>query len=139
MSGRLFGWLLISEPPYQSPAELATVLAASKGSISTSIRLLTQMGLIERHIVPGARHGHFRLQEDAILKIIRHGLEQEIEMFRKLAKRGLELMKDIPDERKERLVEMQSRYAYLNKVFPELLENYERNHLKKRAINLSSG
>ena len=26
MSGRLFGWLLIADPPYQSPAQLAESL-----------------------------------------------------------------------------------------------------------------
>jgi DNA-binding transcriptional regulator GbsR (MarR family) len=125
MAGRLFGWLLISDPPYQSPSELADVLHASKGSISTSVRLLTQMGFIERHIIPGSRHDNFRLPPDAIQKIIRHGLEQEIKMFRSLSDRGLELMKGIPAKRKTWLKEMQSRYAYLEKAFPALLEKYE--------------
>ena len=127
MAGRLFGWLLISDPPYQSPAELAEVLRASKGSISTSIRLLTQMGFIERHVIPGSRHDNFRLPEDAITKLIRHGLVQEIEMFRSLSERGLELTKNIPAKRKSWLKEMQSRYAYLEKAFPALLENFARD------------
>jgi DNA-binding transcriptional regulator GbsR (MarR family) len=126
MAGRLFGWLLISDPLYQSPSQLAEVLHASKGSISTSIRLLTQMGFIERHIIPGSRHDNFRLTDDAIKKIIRHGLEQEIKMFRSLADRGLELTKGIPAKRKAWLKEMQSRYSYLEKAFPALLEKYER-------------
>ncbi len=130
MPGRLFGRLLISDPPYQSAAELAEVLHASKGSISTSIRLLTQMGLIERYIIPGSRHDNFRLPQDAIKKIIRHGLEQEIKMFRSLADRGLELMKAIPAKRKAWLKEIQSRYSYLEKAFPALLERYDRDKNK---------
>lgn len=126
MAGRLFGWLLISDPPYQSPSQLAEALRASKGSISTSIRLLTQMGFIERHVIPGSRHDNFRLPGDAIKKIIRHGLEQEIKMFRELSERGLELTKAIPAKRKAWLKEMQSRYTYLEKAFPALLEKYER-------------
>jgi DNA-binding transcriptional regulator GbsR (MarR family) len=128
MAGRLFGWLLISDPPYRSPSELAEVLHASKGSISTSVRLLTQMGLIERHIIPGSRHDNFRLPEDAIKKIIRHGLEQEIKMFRSLAERGLDRMKALPAKRKTWLKEIQSRYSYLEKAFPNLLEIYDREH-----------
>ena len=126
MAGRLFGWLLISDPPYQSPGELAGVLQASKGSISTSIRLLAQMGFIERHVIPGSRHDNFRLPKDAIIKIIQHGLEQEIKMFRSLAERGLEMTKALPAKRKEWLKEMQSRYSYLEKAFPVMLEKYER-------------
>ncbi len=122
MVGRLFGWLLISDPPYQSPGELAEVLQASKGSISTSVRLMTQLGFIERHVIPGSRHDHFRLQKDAIQKVIKHGLEQEITMFKALSERSLEMMKDIPAKRKTWLKEMQSRYTYLEKAFPALLE-----------------
>ncbi len=126
MAGRLFGWLVIADPPYQSPGELAEVLRASKGSISTSVRLLTQMGFIERYVIPGSRHDHFRLTEGAIKKLINHGLEQEIKMFQNLAERGLEMMKEIPAKRKVWLKEMQSRYTYLEKNFPALLEKYER-------------
>jgi DNA-binding transcriptional regulator GbsR (MarR family) len=131
MAGRLFGWLLISDPLYQSPAQLAGVLHASKGSISTSIRMLTQMGFIERHVIAGSRHDHFRLTEDAVKKIIQHGLVQEIKMFRALSERGLELTKALPAKRKAWLKEIQSRYAYLEKTFPVLLEKYEREKNKE--------
>jgi DNA-binding transcriptional regulator GbsR (MarR family) len=126
MAGRLFGWLLISDPPYQSPAELAEVLKASKGSISTSIRLLQQMGFIERHVIPGSRHDNFCLPENAVNMLIRHGLEQEIKMFRGLAEQGLEMNKNLPARRKTWLKEMQNHYTYLEKAFPDLMEKYER-------------
>jgi DNA-binding transcriptional regulator GbsR (MarR family) len=126
MSGRLFGWLLISDPPYQSPGELAEVLRASKGSISTSIRLLTQLGFIERHVIPGSRHDHFRVPEGAVNKLIEHGLEQEIKMFRTLSERGLELTKALPAKRRAWLKEIQNRYTYLEKAFPTLLDKYDK-------------
>jgi DNA-binding transcriptional regulator GbsR (MarR family) len=125
MSGRMFGWLLISDPPYQSASELAEVLMASKGSISTTVRLLVQMGIVERFIIPGERHDHFRLGEDALLKIIQRGLEDEVKMFRRLGERGLELMSKEPAVRRQWLEEMRDRYAYLEKTFPELLKEYD--------------
>jgi len=128
MAGRLFGCLIIADPPYQSPSQLAEVLQASKGSISTSIRLLAQMGFIERHVIPGSRRDHFRLPKNAIRKLINHGLEQEIRMFRALSERGLELTKALPAKRKVWLKEIQSRYAYPEKTFPALLEKYENEH-----------
>ncbi len=130
MAGRMFGWLLISDPPYQSPAELAEVLMASKGSISTTVRLLAQMGLIERHLIPGERHDHFRLSEDVLRRTIRHGLEDEIKIFRELAEYGLKLMKDEPSVRQEWLKEMRDRYAYLEKSFPKIMERYEKRRAK---------
>ena len=47
MAGRILGWLLISDPSHQTTSELAEVLLASKGSISTMTRLLIRIGLIE--------------------------------------------------------------------------------------------
>jgi DNA-binding transcriptional regulator GbsR (MarR family) len=124
MSGRMFGWLLISDPPYQSASELAEVLMASKGSISTTIRLLVQMGIVERFIIPGQRHDHFRLKKDALLMIIRHGLEDEVNMFRNLAERGLKLMKKEPPARKQWLEEMYNRYVFLEKALTNSMKEY---------------
>jgi DNA-binding transcriptional regulator GbsR (MarR family) len=136
MAGRAFGWLLISEPAYQSPAELAEVLMASKGSISTTVRLLIQMGLIERYIIPGERHDHFQISKDAIRRTVRHGLEEEIKLFRSLAQHGLELMKNEDPLRRRWINEIYSRYAYLEKYFPALMERYERRQVKMKLKSL---
>jgi DNA-binding transcriptional regulator GbsR (MarR family) len=125
MAGRIFGWLLISEPPYQSSAELAEVLMASKGSISTATRLLIQIGLLERFVIPGVRHDHFRLRDDALQRTIRHGLEDEINMFRTLARHGLALLGNTESGRRRWLEEMDERYAFLEQEFPVLLARYD--------------
>ncbi len=130
MAGRMFGWLLISDPPYQSPAELADVLMASKGSISTTVRLLAQTGLIEHYIIPGERHDHFRLNEDALRKMVQHGLGDEIKMFRELAEYGLKLMQDEPSVPREWLEQMRDRYNFLGKAFPKTMERYEKRRAK---------
>jgi len=133
MAGRIFGWLLISDPPYQSPAELAEALIASKGSISTTVRLLIQLGLIERFVIPGVRHDHFRLREDALQRTIRHGLEDEIKLFRNIAEQGLELMKDEASIRRQWLEEMHDRYTFLEQEFPALMERYEHKHRRGKS------
>lgn len=131
MAGRIFGWLLISDPPYQSSAELAEVLMASKGSISTMTRFLIQMGLIERFVIPGVRHDHFHLRPDALRRTIRHGLEDEIRMFLQLSEKGLALMKDESSIRRQWLEEMHDRYTFLEQEFPALMERYE--HKRRRG------
>ena len=135
MAGRVFGWLLISDPPYQSPAELAEVLMASKGSISTTIRLLTQIGLLEHFVIPGERHGHFRLREDALQRTIQHGLEDEIKLFRDIAQKGLGLMKDQASIRRQWLEEMYDRYTFLEKEFPGLMERWQRERKSGRSTS----
>ena len=44
MAGRMWGWLLICEPPEQTAAEIAEALQASRGAISGTARILTTAG-----------------------------------------------------------------------------------------------
>ena len=131
MAGRLFGWLLISDPPYQSSSELAEALMASKGSVSTNARLLMQIGLIERFVIPGERHDHYRLSENALRKTVQHGLEDEIKMFLDLADQGLKLMCDEPSTRRAWLEQMRDRYLFLSEEFPALMERFEKWRAKR--------
>ena len=133
MAGRVFGWLLISDPLYQSSAELAEALMASKGSISTTTRLLIQIGLVERFVRPGERYDHFRLREDALQRTIQHGLEDEIKLFLNISRKGLGLMKDEASVRRQWLEEMYDRYTFLEKEFPVLMERWQRERGASRA------
>jgi DNA-binding transcriptional regulator GbsR (MarR family) len=135
MAGRIFGWLLIAEPPYQSSAELAEVLMASKGSISTNTRLLMQLGLLERFIRPGERHDHFRLGEDALQRMIQRGLEEEIKLFRSIAQKGLEMMNAEASSRRHWLQEIYDRYTFLEEEFPALMERWQRERGASRTTS----
>ena len=46
MAGRMWGWLLICEPPEQTAAEIAEALQASRGSVSGTARLLDSVSRI---------------------------------------------------------------------------------------------
>ena len=134
-AGRIFGWLLISDPPHQSMSELAEVLMASRGSISSMTRLLIQIGLIERISLLGVRHDYFHLQPDAWQHMIRHGLEDEIKMFRQLAEHGLELLADKTPLTQNWLEEMRDVYSFLEQEFPLLLERWEQERKEKQATS----
>ena len=54
--GRVYGWLLICDPPQQSLTELAQTLAVSKASVSTVARQLQEGGMIER--LPSSTRQH---------------------------------------------------------------------------------
>ncbi len=132
MAGRILGWLLLSDPPHQSADELAEGLAASRGSISSTTRLLIQIGLIERLSLPGVRHDYFRLRPDAWQNIIRHGLEDEIKMFRQLAEHGLLLFSDKTPLTINWLEDMRGIYAFLEREFPDLMERWEQQQRKHK-------
>jgi DNA-binding IclR family transcriptional regulator len=46
--GRVYGWLLICDPPQQSLTQLADALSVSKASVSTVARELQEAGMVER-------------------------------------------------------------------------------------------
>ncbi|MFC1961496.1 GbsR/MarR family transcriptional regulator [Chloroflexota bacterium] len=134
MAGRIFGWLLIANPPHQSTSDLTDALMASKGSISTMGRLLIQNGLIERLSLPGIRHDYFRIRPDAWRSMIRHGLQDEIGMFRRLSERGLELPTSKSSSVKERMEEIRNVYAFLEQEFPALVTRWEQR--KDRGVKM---
>lgn len=124
MAGRIFGWLLISNPPYQSPGELVKVLQASKGSISTMTRLLEQLGLIERVSLPGHRRDYFRIKLNAWLELTKRRMAQ-ITAFRQIAQRGLDLLEGQDDQLRQRLQEMQDVHAFFEAELPLLITRWE--------------
>ena len=134
-AGRIFGWLLISDPPQQSVSELTEALMASRGSISSMTRLLIQIGLIERISLPGVRHEYFHLRPDAWQHMIKHGLEDEITMFRQLAEHGLELLADKNPLTREGLEEMSDIYIFFEREFPALMESWEKERKEKQVTS----
>ncbi|MFC1932804.1 GbsR/MarR family transcriptional regulator [Chloroflexota bacterium] len=135
MAGRIFGCLLICDPPHQSTEQLTEALIASKGSISTMTRLLIQTSLIERFSLPGIRHSYFRLRPDALRCMIRHGVEDEVKMFRQLAEHGLELLADETSLTRKWLEEMRDRYAFFERELPGLLVRWQEQHNIKQTTS----
>lgn len=130
MSGRIFGWLLISNPAQQSHTELAEILQASKGSISTMSRLLIQIGLIERVSLPGERRDYFQIKPHAWSQMTKQRIAQ-ITAFRQLAEKGLTLLEDAPPNLQKRLQEMRDIHAFLERELPLLDERWE---LEQQAL-----
>jgi len=131
MAGRILGWLLISDPPHQSPDELAASLMASKGSISTMTRLLIRIGLIERLSLPGVRHDYFRLRPGAWQHLIKESQEQ-IACVKRLAERGLDLLKGRDTMSRQWLEEMRDTYAFFDREFPALMARWEQEQARQR-------
>jgi DNA-binding transcriptional regulator GbsR (MarR family) len=124
MAGRIFGWLLLSNPQQQSHGQLAEVLQASKGSISTMTRLLIQIGLIERISLPGERRDYFQIKPNAWSQMTKQRMAQ-ITAFKELAAKGLDLLKDSPPAQQQRLKEMHDLHAFLEREMPLLDQRWE--------------
>ncbi|MAF85002.1 MAG: MarR family transcriptional regulator [Dehalococcoidales bacterium] len=134
MAGRILGWLLLSDPPHQSLDELAEALMASKGSISTTTRLLIQVGLIERISLPGVRRDYFRIRPGAFQHSLKQGVER-VTILRKLAERGLELLEGKAPLTRQGLEEMRDMYVFFEREYPALLERWEQRRREKQATS----
>ena len=122
MVGRVFGVLLVCDPPEQSAADLAETLQASKGSISTATRLLLRIGLIERVRLRGERFDRFSARPEAWDEFLWR--QDQFERPRRVFRLGLEALADEPAERRARLEELDGIYAWWEKRMPSLREEY---------------
>ncbi len=132
MAGRIFGWLMVCEPAYQSAEELAENLEASKGSISSMTRLLIQMGLVDKIGLPGKRETYYRIKPGSWSELVRTRLYY-ITATRKLADRGLELTRGRSAESRKRLKELRDFHSFLEREIPALLERYDRERKENPA------
>lgn len=123
MAGRLAAWLLVCDPPQQTAAQLAGVLGASAGSISTMTRLLVQFGLVERVGVPGQRSASFRIRDGAAAAILTAHLDRARRM-RHLLERGRKLLAGASPARRKRLRAQLDFHAFVEREIPAILARW---------------
>jgi DNA-binding transcriptional regulator GbsR (MarR family) len=124
MMGRVLGWLLVADPPSQTFGDIAAVLGASKGSVSSATRALIDASLIERVSIPGQRRDIYRIREGGWAEII-HQRMQGFARMRLLARRGLELLEGASPERTRNLEEMHSLYEFLEREMPAIIDRWQ--------------
>lgn len=135
MWGRVFGALLVADPPEQTAEELAEALKASRGSISTATRMLERAGLIERLSKPGERKDYFRNRPGAWHHEVQQ-LVAGVSRFRELAEKGLTLLDSDDPEVARGLTEMRDYFAYWEGVFPALVAAWEADSSRQREDKL---
>jgi DNA-binding transcriptional regulator GbsR (MarR family) len=124
MAGRVLGVLLISDPPAQSLTDLCGILQASKSSVSTMTRLLSEMGLIERAHSPVPRQVYFQFKAGGWLVFIRQRLKLWASLHQ-IAEQGLELLQDRDPALRQRLQEAHDMFSLIEEELPALLGRVE--------------
>lgn len=127
MAGRVLGVLLICDPPAQSLTDLSERLQASKSSISTNSRLLTEMGLIERVASPVPRQVYFQFKPGGWLVFIRQRLKLWASLHQ-IAEQGLDLLQERDPALRARLQEAHDIFSVIEEELPALLERVEKGH-----------
>lgn len=132
MAGRVFGALLVADPPEQSADDLMETLQASRGSISQMTRLLEAGGLIERVSKPGERRVYYRNKPDAWYHATRSRAPQMTQM-RCLAEKGLGVLGSDDPEVRRGLEDMLDFYRFMESEMPALLEHWY-EHRRRRGF-----
>jgi DNA-binding transcriptional regulator GbsR (MarR family) len=116
MGGRIFAFLILTERPYVTQAELTDLLQASTGSVSTMIRLLETLGFVERVSLPGHRRDRFRVHPDPLVEMSKRRIEGAIHMIDIIEKARHN--KEIGPLATERLERAESYYRHFHVVPP---------------------
>jgi hypothetical protein len=122
MVGRVFGWLLVCDPPEQTAAQLAERLQVSKGSISTATKVLVRIGMIERARSRGERFDRFIARPEAWDEFLWR--QDQFSAPRRVWRLGLDALADEPRSRQARLEEIDAIYAWWEDRMPKLREEY---------------
>ncbi|MHB1062910.1 MAG: GbsR/MarR family transcriptional regulator [Georgenia sp.] len=122
-AGRMLAWLMVCSPTEQTADDLATALQASAGGVSTNVRLLMQMQLVERVGRAGVRRSYYRVAPRAWDQAMA-AQEKPTARLRQVADKGLEVLADAEPDRRRRLVEMRDYLAFMEREMPALRRRY---------------
>jgi DNA-binding transcriptional regulator GbsR (MarR family) len=129
--GRVYGWLLICDPPQQSLSELTKALSVSKASVSTVARQLQDSGMIERLPSPTRQH-HYRVTPGGFSSV----LDTQLSLMKPdidIADFGLSVLKEDRPEQRERLEDFRDFCEFSAQDYrEELMQRWNDYRAKRR-------
>ena len=126
--GRLLSYLLVADPPYRDFYDILAFLNASKSTVSNTLNLLMNQGVVKYLTFNGDRKRYFQVNPDGLYRIIKeqHRRGKEVnELVGKLLKtRSKSASADFNRELKA-VVDFS---AYLHKGIEKLIKDWEKTH-----------
>lgn len=123
MTARVLSALLFADQETVTAGELAERLVISPGTVSTAIKNLTMVGLIEKVPAPGSRREHFRFREGAWATLM-SSQNQVVQAMQQAADEGIAATGETSPAGR-RLVEMRDFYSYLMAELPALIDRWK--------------
>jgi DNA-binding transcriptional regulator GbsR (MarR family) len=125
MAGRMWGWLLLCDPPEQTAADIATALQASRGAISGTARILASAGFIRRTTRPGDRREYFSSPPEALDSMLSNA-GVIYRRLREIAEHGLIAAHGRPSA-EARMREFRDVVAFIEAELPRLIDRFLRD------------
>jgi MarR family len=122
MAGRMWGWLLLCDPPEQTAEQIADALGASRGSISGTARILVQAGFIRRTKKRGDRREYFSSPPEALDSMLMSA-GAIYHQLRLIAERGLVAAGDAPGP-KARMQEFHDVISFIESELPRTIDRF---------------
>ncbi|MFF3869947.1 GbsR/MarR family transcriptional regulator [Micromonospora sp. NPDC001898] len=123
MTARVLAALLFTEQDTLTAGEITELLIISSGSVSTALKSLTSVGLIEKVPAPGSRREHFRFREGAWATLMSEQ-NQLVRVMREAAEQGIAATGE-DSVAGRRLGEMRDFYDYLWRELPALIDQWK--------------
>ncbi|WP_280450179.1 GbsR/MarR family transcriptional regulator [Nocardia brasiliensis] len=115
IAGRCLGWLMVCDPPEQSAAEIGAAIGASRGSLTTNLRVLMAMGFVDKRTRAGERTAYYRVDDNAWQRVVQRQVAG-LAAFRELAADGMTLLGP-GTVRSARIQEAHDTFDWMAKVF----------------------
>lgn len=123
MAARVLAAFLFTDESSLTAGDLSEELGASAGSVSGAVKMVMQMGLVERVPVQGSRREHYRMRDRAWTTL--YGRQHApIDDILTAVARGVDAVE--PGPARERLEYMRDFYEFLLGEVPSLIERFER-------------
>jgi hypothetical protein len=123
MAGRVWGYLLICDPPEQTAAEIARELHASRGAISGTVRLLEAATFVRRMRKRGDRREYFSAPPGTFTTFAMNA-GAIYRRLRLILEHGLEAVGDRPPPLRARLEEALDVVRHVEYAIPAALEGF---------------
>lgn len=123
IGGRIWAFLLISETP-RTINDLCAALHASHGSISTNLRLLMMLGLVQKFTLAGQRSDTYRFSTHAWDET----LQKRLESIQQLGRMAQQAVDDLQPQGvvRQRFDEMLTWIGMATEKYHQLLEEWDK-------------
>ncbi|MFW7415566.1 GbsR/MarR family transcriptional regulator [Demequina sp. SO4-18] len=127
-AGAILGYLTVCEPAAQTQAEIASALGLSAGTVSTQLRTLAGVEMVEKVRRMGVRTHFYQLPQDMWVRLI-GSEDRRIAGLRELADAGIAVM---PATRHDRIASLEQMVRFFEHEWPLLSKRLE-EFLRKEA------
>lgn len=120
-AGAILGYLTVCEPAAQTQAEIASALGLSAGTVSTQLRTLAGVEMVEKVRRMGVRTHFYQLPQNMWVRLI-GSEDRRIAGMRVLADEGRAVM---PETRRDRIASLDQMVRFFEHEWPQLSARLE--------------